>query len=198
MTPTRSAATRRRRRPSPASLARLLVVSVLVTGYVASQIAAANAQTSAPLQPAHVSVDFGATQGPLPRPEQFNDFTRRVLFPEQRPSDAAYLKSQGVHGAIQRVWIDPMVCQLSTTSCTLSDDVNTYLKAASASADSILAEMRVGDLVDPTREALAAVYGTAAAGTGTMSPEQVKPIVEQILKTVKAKYPKLQYIEAMN
>jgi hypothetical protein len=91
-----------------------------------------------------------------------------------------------------------MVCQLSTTSCTLSNDVDLYLRTASGVADSVLAEIRVGDLVDPKRTALAAVYGAQAAGTGTLAPEQVKPIVKQILKTVKAKYPKLQYIEAMN
>ena len=157
----------------------------------------ADAQTSTPPGSANVSVDFQKARGPLPRPEQYNNFTRRTLFPEQRPSDAAFLKAQGVHGAIERVWIDPMVCQLSTTSCTLADGVDTYMTAAGTAADSILAQMRVTDLADPTRSSLAAVYGPAA-GTGAMTPEQAKPIIEEILKTLKAKYPKLTYIEAMN
>jgi hypothetical protein len=171
---------------------------VTLSCFALSQIGSAAAQTSLPLQPVKVSVDFGAAQGPLTRPEQFNNFTRRVLFPKQRPVDEAYLKSQGLHGAIQRVWIDPLVCELSTSSCTLSKDVDVYLETASEAADSILAEIRVGDLIDPQRTALAAVYGAEAAGTGTLSPEQVKPIVKQILKTVKTRYPKLEYVEAMN
>jgi hypothetical protein len=173
-------------------------VALVATLLPATNATSADAQTTSPSGTAKVSVNFQKPQGALPRPEQFNQFTRRTLFPDQRASDVAYLKSQGVHGAVQRVWIDPMVCQLSTTSCTLTDDVNAYLKAASDSADSILAQMRVSDLVDPNRTALAAVYGTAAAGTGTMTPEQVQPIVKRILMAVKAKYPKLTYVEAMN
>jgi len=91
-----------------------------------------------------------------------------------------------------------MVCQLSTTSCTLADGVDTYMTAAGTAAGSILAEMRVTDLADPTRSSLANVYGAVATGTGAMTPEQAKPIIEEILKTLKAKYPKLAYVEAMN
>jgi hypothetical protein len=170
-----------------------LVVSVAVFG----SVSVARAQTSSPSD-ATVTVDFHKELGRLPRPEQYNNFTRRTLFPDQRPSDAAFLRSQGVHGAIERVWIDPMVCQLSTTSCALADGVDTYMGAAGTAADSILAEMRVTDLADPTRSSLAAVYGPDTAGTGAMTPEQAKPIIEEILETLKAKYPKLTYIEAMN
>jgi hypothetical protein len=188
----------RRQRSARTGLALAASLALVATVLAAAQPRSADAQAATPSGTAKVSVDFHKAQGVLARPEQYNNFTRRTLFPQQRPSDAAFLKSHGVHGAIQRVWIDPMVCQLSTSSCTLADGVDTYMTAAGAAADSILAEMRVTDLADPTRSSLAAVYGAAAAGTGAMTAEQAKPIIEEILKTLKAKYPKLTYIEAMN
>jgi hypothetical protein len=188
----------RRKRCARTGSAVTVSLALVATVLVAAQSGRADAQAATPAGTAKVSVDFQKTQGVLSRPEQYNNFTRRTLFPEQRPSDAAFLKSQGVHGATQRVWIDPMVCQLSTSSCTLADGVDTYMTAAGTAADSILAEMRVTDLADPTRSSLAAVYGTEAAGTGAMTPERAKPVIEEIVKTLKAKYPKLTYIEAMN
>lgn len=175
----------------------VVIAAAVATVVGAGSISAAHAQSAASSGDATVTVDFQKTQGSLPRPEQFNNFTRRTLFPDQRAADAAFLKAQGVRGKIQRVWIDPMVCGLSTTSCTLAEGVDTYMKAAGTEADSILAEMRVTDLADPTRSNLQDVYGPAA-GTGAMTADQAKPIIEQILKTLKAKYPKLTYIEAMN
>jgi hypothetical protein len=140
-----------------------------------------------PPTPARVSVDLGEFQGSLWHPERFNNFTRRNLFPDQRPADAAYLNSKGVHGAVYRTWLAPDgVCTETTSSCTLAVDVKTYFKAASGVADSILLDTRVGDLVDPSREG------------GSLSPAQVKPIIKRIIKTVKGNYPKLTYIEPFN
>jgi hypothetical protein len=160
-------------------------VSVLVFALLAVVMSVACEPTSP--TPAHVSVDMAAFRGPLWHPERFNNFTRRNLFPEQRPSDAAYLDAKGVHGAVYRTWLAPDgVCTESATSCTLADDVKTYFKAASAVADSILLDTRVGDLADPSRDG------------GALSPAQAKPIIKRIIKTVKGNYPKLTYIEPFN
>jgi hypothetical protein len=164
-----------------------VVAAVLAVLAASTAMAAAgDAAVTAP-SPARVAVNFGAFQGPLWHPERFNNFTRRNLFPAQRPGDAAYLNATGVHGAVYRVWLAPDgVCTQSTTSCTFPDDVRTYFKAASTVSDSILLDTRVGDLIDPSRDG------------GTLSPAQVKPIIKRIIKTAKANYPKLTYIEPFN
>jgi hypothetical protein len=191
-TPARRTLAAHRRRAGvvvPAALALLLSSVVARQGASAT---AAPAPTALPQ--AHVAVDFAASQGRLPRPERFNNFTRRNLFPQQRPIDAAYLDAQGLHGSIYRVWLFPSgpgsvqspTCPLTTSTCTFSSGVNVYLRAASSVSDSILVNMKLQQLADPSRPG------------GALTPAEVKPIVKTILATAKAHYPKIKYIEPLN
>jgi hypothetical protein len=100
----------------------------------------------------------------------------------------AYLNQVGLHGKVYRAWAKMDWCGGSTTSCTLpsdpaspTGDVAGYLAAASAVSDSILLNFDISPLIKQG-----------------LSPTQAKPVLKQILKTVKAKYPKAKYVEAFN
>ncbi|GAA3439544.1 hypothetical protein GCM10018954_091650 [Kutzneria kofuensis] len=137
---------------------------------------------------AGVSVDFSQEQGPLWHGERYNNFTQAKTWQSARASDVAYLNQVGLHGKVYRAWAKVDWCGGSTTSCTLSSDpasptgdVAGYLADASAVSDSVLLNLDVTGLIQQGKP-----------------PAQAKPVIEEIVKTVKTRYPKVKYLEAFN
>lgn len=139
--------------------------------------------------PAKVSVDFGSRQGELLRTERFNNFGNVTAWPEQRERDVAFFNEQGLHGSVHRVWLSSPnaraedvfnQCDLVTNTCDLSA-VDAYLAQASTLSDSVLVVLNPIDFVE-----------------GKRPLEDLAPMVELILRNVKAKYPKVKYVEVFN
>ncbi|MDX3230397.1 cellulase family glycosylhydrolase [Streptomyces sp. ME19-01-6] len=155
---------------------------------ISSHSGAALARTSEP--PAGVAVDFGSTQGPLPRPEAHNNFGSLNSWPQQRADDVAFLNRQGLHGQIYRVWVSSPkapaesnvfnLCHLETQSCDLSI-LDGYLTDASTVSDELLVN------VNPT-----------AFVEGKRPWKDLAPMLELIIRSLKEKYPRVTYIEAFN
>ncbi|MET7738351.1 hypothetical protein ABZT02_44855 [Streptomyces sp. NPDC005402] len=143
-----------------------------------------------PESPAGVRVDFGSTEGKLPRPEKHNNFGSLNSWPQQRADDVAFLNKKGLHGKIYRVWVSSPkappesnvfnLCHLETQSCDLSilDD---YLTDASTVSDELLVN------VNPT-----------AFVEGKKPWKDLAPTLELIIRNLKEQYPRVKYIEAFN
>jgi hypothetical protein len=192
----RAAATHRR--PTAATL---IVAPALLVGALAVWSGPEAAAGDVANPPAQVSVDFGADQGARLQTEKYNDFTSATsgppTFQAARSSDVSYLNNVGLHGKVYRAWAKFNWCGGATSgSCTLpttygssTGDVQTYMQNASDVADSILLNLDVQTLVykldanqNLTPASHAQVYGT----------------YKTIIEAVKAKYPKIRYIEAFN
>ncbi|MEV3971268.1 hypothetical protein AB0K68_24460 [Streptomyces sp. NPDC050698] len=152
--------------------------------------AAQAAEPSASLSPAQVSVDFGSREGRLPHMERFNNFGNVTAWPDQRAGDVRFLNEQGLHGDIYRIWLsspnapDSMnvfdTCDLKTQRCDLSK-LDVYLTEASTVSDSVLINLNPTDFVE-----------------GKRPMKDLEPTLELILRSVKAKYPRVKYVEAFN
>jgi len=153
-----------------------------------SAVLSAPAANADPASPAQVSVDFAQNQGLLRHDERYNNFTAATTWQNPRTADVAYLNDVGLHGSVYRAWAKVDWCGGSTTSCTLSSDpasptgdVNGYLANAATVSDSILLNLDISPLIKQG-----------------VSPAQAKPLLKQIVKTVKANYPTVRYLEAFN
>lgn len=140
--------------------------------------------------PASVSVDFGARQGKLTRPERFNNFGNVTAWPEQRGNDVAFFNEQGLHGTIQRVWLSSPnappednvfnQCDLQTRTCDFSR-LDAYLSDASNLAHSVLINLNPHAWI-----------------TGERPFEELELLVELILSELKDAYPRIRYVEVFN
>jgi hypothetical protein len=140
---------------------------------------------------AKVSVDFGSRQGPLPRSERRNNFGNLTAWPDQRAADVTVLNDQGLHGDIYRVWLSSPnaspeenvfnQCDLATATCDFSPAVDAYLTDASTVSDSVLVNLNPTDFVE-----------------GRRPLEDLGPLVELVLRNVKAQYPSVRYVEVFN
>lgn len=171
--------------PLPAALAGLVVLAV------SQPTVAQSAEPPAPLRPATVSVDFGARQGKLPRPEKLNNFGNVTASPEQRSADAAYFNEEGLHAKIQRIWLSSPnapaeenvfnQCSLAASTCDFSPAIKKYLSDASTLADSLLVNLNPVDYIE-----------------GKRPIEELEPMVALIVRNLKQQYPAVKYIEVFN
>ncbi|MFF7734466.1 hypothetical protein [Streptomyces sp. NPDC007984] len=157
---------------------------------VAAQEAEPSASASAAAAAAAVSVDFGSREGQLPRPERLNNFGNVTAWPEQRAGDAKFLNKQGLHGDVYRIWLSSPnaadsldvfnLCDLKTQRCDLSQ-LDAYLTEASTVSDSVMINVNPTDFVE-----------------GKRPMKDLEPMIELIVRSVKAKYPRVKYVEAFN
>lgn len=173
-----------RRRPKRTLLSVLLAVA----------LGLAPAARPATAEPEHntatVSVDFGSLDGQLPRSERYNNFGNVTAWPEQRSGDVEFLNAEGLHGEIQRLWIsspnapseDNVLnqCDLETNSCDFSR-LDAYLTDASNLADSVMVNLNPIDFIE-----------------GERPFEELRPMVELILRNLKETYPQVRYVEVFN
>ncbi|MEV7892188.1 hypothetical protein ACWD3I_43505 [Streptomyces sp. NPDC002817] len=153
-------------------------------------IAAQAAEPSTSPSPAEVSVDFGSREGRMPHPERLNNFGNVTAWPDQRAADTKFLNRQGLHGDIYRIWLSSPnaadsldvfnLCDLKTQRCDLSK-LGAYLTAASTVSDSVLINLNPTDFVE-----------------GKRPFDDLEPMLELIVRSVKAKYPRVKYVEAFN
>lgn len=162
--------------------------AALLASVTSPGIAAPAAPAAEPSSSAAVRVNFQASQGRLLHTEHLNNFGNPVMFAEQRPADVKFLNDQGLHSDIQRVWMDDdptentgysQLCDLATKKCDFSL-VDGYLRDASELSDSLLLVV------------LARTYIVAK------QPAQSKAMLKLIIKGLKERYPKIEYIEAFN
>ena len=177
-------------RPARRSLWAGVVGALLVVA--AGQPAAAQpTEPSAPFAEATVSVDLGARQGELPRPERYNNFGNVTAWPEQRAGDVQFLNEQGLHGEAYRVWLSSPnapaednvfnQCDLAANTCDFSPAIQAYLADASAVSESVLVNLNPTDFVEAERPLT-----------------DLEPLVELILRSVKDRYPRVRYVEVFN
>lgn len=139
---------------------------------------------------ANVSVDFGAEQGELPHPERYNNFGNVTVFPAQRAQDVSFLNQQGLHGSVYRTWLSspgaPAAdnvfneCDLATQKCDFTP-LDAYLTQAGTVSDSVLVNLNPTDFV-----------------TGKRPIADLEPLLELILRNLKEKYPRVDYVEVFN
>jgi hypothetical protein len=181
--------------PTRRALAAVTAVALAVTsaGFAASQpVEAQTPARSEVAASASVSVDFGARHGELPRSERFNNFGNVTAWPAQRSDDVAFLNEQGLHGDVYRVWLaSPNApaeenvlnqCDLATSTCDFSPTIEAYLTDASTVSDSILVNIGPPD----------------AFVRGQRPLEELRPLLELVLRNLKAQYPAIGYVEAFN
>ncbi|MGQ4404711.1 hypothetical protein ACN6K4_006578 [Streptomyces hayashii] len=178
------------RRGVLAAAAASLLAVTSIQSFAAQSFAAQEAEPTAPLLRAAVSVDFGSREGRIPRPERLNNFGNVTAWPDQRAGDVKFLNEQGLHGDVYRIWLsspnapDSMnvfdTCDLKTQRCDLSQ-LDAYLTEASTVSDALLINLNPTDFVE-----------------GKRPIEDLQPTLELILRTVKARYPRVKYVEAFN
>jgi hypothetical protein len=137
-----------------------------------------------------ISVDFGSEEGQLPRTERYNNFGNVTAWPSQRADDAAFLNEQGLHGDVYRVWLSSPnapaednifdQCDLKTRACDFSR-LDSYLTEASTVSDSVLVNLNPTDFVE-----------------GSRPMKDLEPLLELILRNLKEKYPRVDYVEVFN
>jgi hypothetical protein len=153
--------------------------------------AARSTEPTASPSPATVSVDLGARQGELPRPERYNNFGNVTAWPEQRAGDVTFLDEQGLHGDVYRVWLSSPnapaeqnvfnQCDLAANRCDFSPEIDAYLADASTVSDSVLVNLNPTDFVEGDRPLV-----------------ELEPMVELILRSLKDEYPRVRYVEVFN
>lgn len=123
------------------------------------------------------------------RTERLNNFANPSAFVEQRPDDVAFLNEQGLHGDIYRNWLDDDadegtahddLCDVETNTCDFSL-VADYMRDASKVSDSLLIVPMTRTMIEEKRP-----------------PAEAKPQLKMILKGLKERYPRIEYVEAFN
>lgn len=134
-------------------------------------------------------MDFQDRQGELLHTERLNNFANPLALPEQRPADVKFLNEQGLSSDIHRIWMDDdatedtahdQLCNVTTNTCDFSP-VADYLRDASNLSDALL-------LVPMARTFI----------REKQPPAEAKPMLKLIIKGLKERYPKIEYIEAFN
>ncbi|MEB5967383.1 hypothetical protein [Comamonas testosteroni] len=143
-----------------------------------------------------ISVDYAQSQGSLLRSEKYNNLHTTSVTVPQRAGDIAYLNSNGLHGAIYRVWLNspneakvpPCVEDIDSVPaankpCTLNPPFESYLSDADKAADQILGNLRLNG---------------APTFMSDGGPDAAVANIERILLAIKKAHPKLTYIEGWN
>jgi hypothetical protein len=162
------------------------VLAVILVLIAATQPARSD---TPPVERATVSVDFGAPQGALLRTERLNNFHHVNDFPEQRRADVDFLKDQGLGSDIQRVWIRGDLCNSVAGTCDFRR-MDSYLSEASDLAKSLMIVMAGGPYDSPGNPAWLVRQGK--------SPSEIKQLVKLAIGGLKARFPKIEYVEAFN
>lgn len=161
---------------------RTLVAGALTAALLASVAQAARAaEAPAAVSNATVSVDFAAPTGVLFRTERFNNLANATAFAAQRPADVQFFNQNGMHGQIYRVWVRDTIYDPKTGAYDYAD-LLPYLSDASGISDSILVNIQLLQLIK----------------TEHATPAQIKPVIKRIIKDLKSRFPKIEYIEATN
>lgn len=139
-----------------------------------------------------MSVDFGSREGPLHRPERYNNFGNVTAWPAQRADDVEFLNDQGLHGEIYRVWLaSPNApaeenvlnqCDVAANTCEFSPAIEAYLTHATTVSDSILVNIGPPTEIVRSQQPL----------------ETLRPLLELALRNLKEQFPSITYVEAFN
>lgn len=144
---------------------------------------------------ARITVDFASPRGTLFRADRVNNLYPADQYEAQLAADVAFINAQGLHGRIYRAWVSDINFNPKTgqsdpdlvgvfdpkTGKYDFDSLTPYLDQASRASDSILVVLNLQSMV--------------RAG---WSPAQTRPVIKTIILELKRRYPKIQYIEAMN
>ena len=172
-----------------------LAAGLAVAGTVAQAQAPATPVPVPTPRDVTVSVDFGASRGPLLHAERVNNLYPGDQYKDQLVSDVAFLNAQGLHGRIYRAWVSDILFNPKTGQSDPNlvgifdiktgkydfDLVADYLDHASRVSDTILVVLNLQSMV--------------RAG---WTPEQTRPVIKNIILELKRRHPKIKYIEAMN
>jgi hypothetical protein len=155
-----------------------LTTALLGTSTIIPQTSKANA-ASIPTN-ATISVDANISQGELYRSEKHFNISKHFTYGEQRKADVQFMNDQGLHNKIFRTWVDQDIYDLATDTYNFSN-YDVYFSDTSQMADALLVNIKAEGVIPVLK-----------------SPEQVKPIVKNIIKHLKQNHPKIKYIEALN
>ena len=173
-----------------------LTAGLAAAGTVAqAQTPVAPGPAQAPPRDVAISVDFGASRGPLLHAERMNNLYPSNQFEAERAADVAFMNAQGLHGQIYRVWIsdvhfDPKTGRSDPNLVGIFDpktgkydfeSFGPYLEQASLLSENLLITMNLQSMI--------------RAG---WTPEQTRPVIKTIVLELKRRFPKIRYIEALN
>ncbi len=130
----------------------------------------------------NVTVNFSQSRGDFLHPERYNNFTRWNRWQPQRDADIRFLNEQGLHGEIYKVWVDAERIHDPKTDTYDYSGLDDYLADASLVSDELL-------MVMDTR--------ISVRDMGR-SPADIKPIIKRIMTDLKARFPRIRYVEAFN
>ena len=133
-------------------------------------------------QSATISVDGQASLGTLFRSEAYNNVSGVNTGAATRNADYAYMNSQGLHARVLRVWVSDGLYDGATDTYKYSDYYS-YLNSVS----DLLAD-----------EILMCIPGNTLIDVRKYTPDQFKPVIKNIIRHFKERYPKIKYIEALN
>lgn len=142
----------------------------------------ASAQSPVAKATATISVDFSKSRGLRVKAERNNNLSRAATFPAQRDADVSFFNEQGLHGNIYRVWVDANLVFNRETGRYDYELINDYLSDASRLADNLLVVLDTRVQIRDGRE----------------TPEQIKPLITNIMRELKRRFPNIRYIEAFN
>lgn len=131
---------------------------------------------------ATVKVDFNKSRGRFLHPERYNNIGRWSNNTTLRSGDVKFFNENGLHGKIYRTWVITETVYDPKTGKYNYDGLGQYFTDMSKISDELL-------VVVDTRESM---------GRIGRKPEEIKPFIKTILYDLKARYPKITYIEAFN
>ena len=134
-----------------------------------------------PLEPAAVSVDFGAGQGDLLRTERLNTWDNGDPVPDLRPDDAEFLNEQGLHSEIVRIGfaVDGL-CDVAADTCDFSS-IDDWIDDISDATDSLVVHLTPEHIIEEKRP-----------------PAEARPLLKLVIKELKQRFPKIDFIESPN
>lgn len=163
-----------------ASMFRIAAPVVLMAALTAAPLVAQSSEPA--VATATVTVDFGKSRGAFLHPERYNNLSRARTFPEQRDADVQFFNEQGLHGHTYKVWVDANLIFDEAKGTYTYDGVTDYLADASRLSDNLLMVMDTRVMIRD----------------GGATPAQVKPVILNIMRELKRRYPQIKYIEAFN
>lgn len=131
---------------------------------------------------ATVTIDFGHSRGAFVHPEKYNNLSRARTFVEQRDADVQFLNANGLHGRVYKVWVDAQAIYDPKTGAYDYSSITDYLQDASRLSDELLVVMDTRVLIRDDGD----------------TPDQIKPVIHEIMRHIKQAFPQIKYIEAFN
>ncbi|PLK26735.1 hypothetical protein [Novosphingobium sp. TH158] len=156
--------------------------ALLAAGIAAPLGAEPGTAVPATSQPATVKVDFSKSRGAFLHPERYNNLSRARTFPEQRDADVQFFNEQGLHGHTYKVWVDAHLIFDEAKGTYTYDAIADYLSDVSRLSDNLLMVMDTRVMIRD----------------GKATPDKVKPVILNIMRELKRRYPQIKYIEAFN